>query len=78
MNASQIIRAAIPGADVDTVDHVLWARTPFPVAKIDAKMLYRAASGLQRASAKGHRLCDFCERVADCSLCARCTRQLKN
>lgn len=64
MTFGQIIRAAIPGADEDTVDHVLWGRTPYPVGRITAKSLFKAASGFRRAAANGIHLCDHCHSMA--------------
>lgn len=80
MNAAEIIRAAIPGATDADVDHVVWGRTPFPFSPMTARVLYRAASRLQRATAHGISLCDFCDRIAQPgdSVCARCRDALRS
>lgn len=74
MTPADIIRAAIPDADIHLVDHVLWGRTPFPMGKITPQSLYKAASSFNRASAKGKVLCDFCEKLARKNdfLCSNC------
>lgn len=73
MQTSEIIRAAIPGADESLCDYVLWERTPYPFASLTAKDIYRAARRLQRAQDAGKRLCDLCDRVAvQGYTCARC------
>jgi len=59
-SAAQIILAAIPDATGDDIEHVLWARTPFPVGRVTAQSLYRAASGWARAGRNGIQLCDHC------------------
>lgn len=64
MTFEEVIKAAIPGADAATVDHVLWGRTPFLFAKITARELYHAARRMVRAGRNGHQLCDFCDRIA--------------
>lgn len=73
MTPAQIVRAAIPGAEDDVCEHVLWGMTPFPCGPITAQDIYRAASRLRRASAKGIRLCDWCHRIAmngwTCEVC---------
>lgn len=77
MNALQIVRAAIPGADESTADAILWGRTPYPFAPVTARDLYRAADRLQRATVRGFALCEFCDRRATRgSLCADCDRAL--
>ena len=50
MTFEDVIKAAIPGADEFVCDHVLWGRTPFPMGKVTARSLYRAASRLRRAT----------------------------
>ncbi len=71
-----IVRAAIPDATEELVEHVLWERTPFPVGKITAKSLYHAAARFRRAIEHKHRLCIFCDRFAradawECEYCAK-------
>lgn len=63
MNAEAIIRSAIPGADDDLVEHVLWGRTPFPCGAINARSLFKAASGFRRACTNKRQLCDFCHNM---------------
>jgi hypothetical protein len=71
---AQVIQAAIPGADEQTCDHILWSRTPFPMGRITARSLFKAASGTRRAAANNIVLCDHCDnRVTDhkweCNAC---------
>lgn len=70
----EIVRAAIPGADESDAEHILWGRTPFPMTRVPAREIYKAASGARRAYQNGLILCDHCERVAnfDRYLCASC------
>lgn len=79
MTGAQIIRAAIPGADDGLCEHILWGRTPFPVGRVTARDLYRAASGFHRAAVKGVQLCDFCEKPVDpdAYVCERCSNALR-
>ena len=78
MTAEEIIRAAIPGASEGLCDHILWARTPFPIGRVTAQSLYRAASAWRRAYAKNIELCEFCHRKAtDGTLCERCSVALR-
>ena len=74
MTPADVIRAAIPGADDATVEHVIWARTPFPMTAVNAREIYRAASRLHRAERNGVRLCDWCDRIARSGdwTCAQC------
>jgi hypothetical protein len=74
MTFEEVIRAAIPGADEPTVDHILWGRTPFPMGKITARSLYEAARRWDRACKSGRELCDFCDRpqVSGKFYCDRC------
>ena len=68
-----IIRAAIPNCSDAQADYVLWSRTPFPIGRVSARSLYKAASGLYRASKRGISLCDFCHKPAiNNDLCADC------
>lgn len=71
--AAQVIRAAIPDADKDVIDYVLWNRTPFP---FDARprTIYRCAAGYNRASRNSIALCDFCRNRAESGAwaCAPC------
>lgn len=79
MTPADIIRAAIPGATDSDVEHVVWGRTAFPMASVSARDLYRAASRLQRATANGIRLCDFCDRIARTGdwMCVSCDDALR-
>lgn len=70
----EICRAAKPGADEGWCDHILWGRTPFPLGRVTAQDLYRAASRQARAERNGRVLCDFCDAIAapgayTCSAC---------
>lgn len=77
MTFAQIVLAAMPDATEADVEHVLWARTPFPF-EISARMLYRAASRYKRAAANNIRLCDHCNNPAVSGqwACERCTKAL--
>jgi len=73
MTFADFIRAAIPDATDDLVEHIVWGRTPFPFTKLAARDFYRAASGFKRAEAKGIRLCDHCKNIAvDGWCCQKC------
>ena len=72
--AADIIRAAIPDADNSLCEHIIWGRTWFPFAPVDAKMLYKAAFRWKRACEHNLKLCDFCDRIAmknrsECEFC---------
>lgn len=73
MTYAEVILAAIPGAEHDVVEHILWGRTPYPMGRVTARSLYKAASGWRRACANGIALCDHCERHAvtrfECQFC---------
>jgi len=60
-----VIKAAIPAADQELCEHILWGRTPFPMGKITARSLYKTASGFSRAGKNGTPLCDHCDNRAD-------------
>jgi uncharacterized paraquat-inducible protein A len=79
-DAATIVRAAIPDASDELVDHVLWARTPFPVGRVTAQDLYKAASQFGRAMAHQIDLCEFCHNALkpgeDKWTCPRCTAAL--
>lgn len=71
------VQAVVPQATESDLDYILWNRTPFPFAPVSPRDLYRAASGLKRATAKGAKLCDFCHRVSgDAIACGVCDRAL--
>jgi hypothetical protein len=74
MTPAHCIRAAIPGASDELVDHIVWGRTPFPFAKLGARDFYKAASSWRRAAAKGIQLCDHCHNIAsaDAWTCQQC------
>lgn len=80
MDVRDVIRAAMPGATDEDCDFVIWARTPFPFSALTAQMIYKAASGWARASAKAVRLCDWCDNIASDDkggfLCDRCRAAL--
>lgn len=75
---AEVVRAAWPGADDETIDFVLWNRTAYPF-ECSARRIYRAARTACRAAAKSIRLCDFCrERAAPGHwVCAKCATVLK-
>ncbi len=76
MTALEVVRAAIPDADASLAEHILWARTPFPVGRVTVRSLYEAASRYRRAEYHRMRLCDFCDRRAegDANLCRSCEK----
>jgi hypothetical protein len=61
---AEVIRAAIPNADEDTCEYILWNRTPYPMGRVTARTLYKAARGSWRADKNGIRLCDHCDKPA--------------
>lgn len=74
MKIADVVKAAIPDASEADIDFVIWERTPFPMTKMNARDIYRAASGWNRAMQKGNRLCGWCERQVslDEHTCERC------
>ncbi len=78
MNAQEIIQKAIPEANNDLCEYILWAMTPFPCGAVSPRSLFKAADRLKRANANGRRLCDFCnnEVHGDDWTCPSCTRAL--
>ena len=81
MLINEIIRAAIPDASEATCDYILWGRTPFPMGKITAKSVYRAAARIRRCGAHGITLCAYCDNIAEkgkceCAKCDEVLRQL--
>ena len=78
-SVQEVVAAAIPGADAELADFVLWARTCYPCGPVSAKELYRAAHRWQRALYRGRRLCDWCDRIVESDelLCARCARSFE-
>jgi len=76
---ADVVRAAIPNADHDCVEYVLWNRTAFPMGRVTAQGLFKKASGFRRASDAGKSLCDFCDRLSLTGqyCCQRCTDALK-
>jgi len=72
MKADQIIRAAIPDANDSLCEHILWGRTPYPMGRITARSLYRAADRFRRAQENGVQLCSFCDNAADGMACRKC------
>lgn len=78
MTPAHCIRAAIPGASDELVDHIVWGRTPFPFKKLGARDFYKAASRFKRASDRGVRLCDHCDNIAvDGWCCQNCSDALR-
>jgi hypothetical protein len=80
MTPQHIVRAAIPGASDALCDYVLWERTPFPVGRITAHSIYRAASRVKRAHEHKRTLCDFCDNevTGEAHLCHRCKTALSS
>ena len=78
MLISDVIRAAIPGADSETCEFILWEMTPYPCGTITAQSLYRAASRFQRAKNNKRRLCELCSNLAEEGKwnCTRCQQAL--
>lgn len=65
-----VVRAAIPGANEDDADYILWSRTSYPMGSVDAKTIHKAASRLERARVNGFELCDLCDdKASDNGLC---------
>lgn len=75
---AEVIRAAFPGANAEDLEYVLWERTPYPMGKVSARSLYKAASGFRRACDHGLRLCELCDRLAAHGrwTCERCQSSL--
>ena len=80
MTPQQIVRAAIPGASDALCEYVLWERTPFPVGRVTASSIYRAASRVVRAMEHGRVLCDFCDNevTEGGHLCRTCRAALSS
>lgn len=80
MRFSELIRAAIPGASDDLCEHILWNRTPFPLTKLSAQKVYKAASTFTRAFKNGIDLCDFCDNKITTykCMCNKCTTMLNS
>lgn len=57
----QIIRAAIPTASEELCGFILWEKTPFPMGRVSARKLYKAASTYKRACDNDIQLCDLCD-----------------
>jgi hypothetical protein len=79
LTALDICRAAKPDADEGWADHILWGRTPFPMVRVTAQSLYKAASRQARAEIRGRVLCDFCDEIAmpGDGLCPKCDAVLR-
>lgn len=78
MTTADCVRAAIPGADDDLCNHIIWGRTAYPFAKLTARDFYKAASGWRRACANRIQLCDFCHcQAVDGWTCKSCNDALK-
>lgn len=75
MNAYAVIRAAIPGADDELCDYVLWKRTRFPFDG-SPRTIYECARRWQRSRVP---LCETCDRPAlkDQWHCDRCSKILE-
>jgi hypothetical protein len=77
MTFAEVIKGAIPGADTDLCEFILWNRTPYPMGRVTARSLYQAASRWRRACAGDRKLCELCDNLAVSNrwLCARCERK---
>ena len=71
---AEVVRAALPDANEELCDFILWCRTPFPAGAISAKSLYQAARRWGRAQDHNLRLCEMCDRLAEPGkdLCQNC------
>lgn len=78
MTPTDIISAALPGANEEVLDFVLWNRTPFPF-DANPKMLFKRAAGYRRACKNGIDLCELCTRPArpEKWTCEKCDAALK-
>lgn len=79
MNAEIIIRNAIPGADAEMIDYIMWERTPYP-GRVTPKSIYKAADRVRRAAVNNIRLCEHCDNMLqsdDKYACKRCERALR-
>lgn len=78
MTPADVVRAAIPGADDSTVEHVIWGRTSFPFKPMTPRTLYKAARSWRRACENNIQFCDHCHRVAEPGLyeCTGCREAL--
>lgn len=74
----EIIRAAIPNATEELAEEILWGRTPFPIGRVSAKDLYKAASRFERAAKNEIALCDFCNNKVTgvYAVCDSCNKAL--
>ncbi len=80
MTPQQIVRAAIPASTEAQCDYVLWSITPFPIGRVTAKSLYKAASRVRRAFEHKRVLCEFCDNEVTHGeyLCSRCSGSLSS
>ena len=69
-----VVQAAIPSADAELCDFILWERTPFPCGPVSARSLFKTASRFHRAEKNKIRLCDMCDNQAnsDTDFCDKC------
>ncbi len=74
MTTYQIMRKAIPDADDQLCEFIVWERTAYPLRKLTTRGLYKTARRWRRTKEKGLRLCELCDRIAILgdSLCERC------
>jgi len=79
MTIKEIIQNAIPNANEELCEYIVWSRTPYPCGALGARELYQAARRLKRATDNGHRLCDLCDRIAilNKSVCKKCDDALR-
>ena len=79
MLIQNISRNAIPGADAETCEYILWEKTPYPAGDVTPRSLYRAAARYRRACANGRITCEFCNNLAtdNTTLCGACNDALR-
>ena len=74
----EIIRAAVPDANEEMCDWILWSRTPYPCGNVTAQSLYRAANRVRRCREHNRKLCEMCDRAItwNAHICSRCEAAL--
>jgi hypothetical protein len=80
MRIDEVVRKAIPNASDELVDFIVWNRTPYPIGRVTAESLYKAADRFERARRKGIYLCTFCDNKVENikqMTCKRCEESLK-
>lgn len=77
MTFTELVSKALPGADAEHVEYVLWNRTPFPF-ETSPRLIFKWASGYRRACANKIELCELCSRpsLPDKWTCQACDNAL--